>query len=579
MVELIEFNVDLSRNYLHYFDITMHFSAYQTDPIIEFPSWTPGSYLIREYVRHVAQLQAFVDEQAVSAIKQKKNRWIISAAKGAEITIKYSVYAYDLTVRTNYIDSRFGLLNGAATFFYPCSSNAAVEPLLDIPIHVHLTLPEDLQAFSPLTAIESNVYKANNFDELYDSPFGFGMPDVVDTTAYKIDNVSSQVVIIGERGNQDIEKFALDLQKIQEYGIKMFGELPYDHYLWLLYIVEVGGGGLEHKFCNVSIANRWAFADEKTYKNILRLESHEHFHVYNVKRIRPKSLGPFDYANEVYTSMLWVAEGMTVFYEKNFLLRAGLISIDDYLKWVEDAINAYLKIPGRFVQSLAQSSFDAWIKLYRADENTVNSTISYYLKGGLVAFLLDIEIRKQTNNTKSLDDIFRHLYEDFKQNPEEGYPEDDEFRVLIEKIAKVDLKIFFENYITGTKELPLADYLQWLGILLIEKSDQKRVLHGIVFEKQSNKIKSVLLDSAFSNAGISAHDELIAINAYRYKESTISKLLATFQPGDPIYVLVFRDDAVLEFEVPYELSITEYVLQKIEHPSEEILQRLQSFSL
>ncbi len=542
----VRFWISFPQKNAHLINVVMFFSSPCERPILELPSWTPGSYLIREYSRHIMKFSARSDGEPVTWKKVSKNNWELDVSKGTIVEVSYQVYSYEMTVRTNYIDNYVGLINGTATFFYPCDTSNGKKPLKDLSIRLEV----DPSEFSVFTSLKKNgtSYYAENFDELYDSPIGLAVESYVDMVEYELDDIPCQLVLIGRRGNHDISALATDLRRIQMTSKDLFGELPYDRYIWLLYIRDSGGGGLEHKFSNVSIAPRWSFRKRENYLNVLRLESHEHFHVYNVKRIRPKILGPFDYEKEVYTKSLWIAEGLTNYYEKKILLYSGIFTLEDYFNKIEKAITDYLSIPGRFETSVAESSFDAWIKLYRPNENSPNSVVSYYLKGGLVGLLLDIEIREKSGWEKSLDDVFVGLYQRYKEDPDWGYS-DDEFPDLVKEFSGVDITDFYQKYVTGVDELPFEDYLPKIGVALKNEKEPLNNLAGVKFEKNTTRIRSILNGSPALEAGLSPGDEIVSLAGYKFTEKTAEEIIQSADDGQMLEITFFHDGIEIRSEI------------------------------
>ncbi|RMG30863.1 MAG: M61 family peptidase [Methanobacteriota archaeon] len=542
----VKFRVSFPDKKEHFISVEMLFEAPCDQPILELPSWTPGSYLIREYARHIMHFQARAEGNPVSWRKIAKNNWELDVKKGTNVQVSYRVYSFEMTVRTNYIDDYLGLINGTATFFYICEREKEKRPLKKISIELQID-PGEFHVFTSLKQ-QGSSYLAKDYDELYDSPIGLAVDEYLDLEEYTVEGIPCRLALIGKRGNHQISQLAEDLRRIQETSHKLFGELPYDHYLWLLYLRESGGGGLEHKFSNVSIAPRWNFRKREKYLDVLRLESHEHFHVYNVKRIRPNAFIPYDYDKEVYTTSLWIAEGLTNYYEKKILLYSGIYSIEEYVDAIEKSINNYLGIPGRFETSLAESSFDAWIKLYRPNENSPNSVISYYLKGGLVGLLFDIEIRDKSEWTQSLDDVFRGLYKLYKKDPNWGYQED-EFPTLVEQITGVDVNPLYQKCVHGVDELPFSEYLEKIGIQVKEEEIPCTNLFGIKFEPNSTKIKSILTGSPALDAGLSPGDEIVSLAGFRFSEKKAEEMIQSHEDGKKLDITFFHDGVEIRSQI------------------------------
>ncbi|OLS21396.1 MAG: hypothetical protein HeimC2_33620 [Candidatus Heimdallarchaeota archaeon LC_2] len=545
----------------HLVDIKIEFTTSHDNPILEMPSWTPGSYLIREYARHVQNLKSLnIDGNNLQVDKVSKNNWKIICASGTRIVVNYEVYAFELTVRTSYLDNRKALLIPASLCMYIVNHHTN-ETSKDEEITLKFNIPSTWKMYSSLLKKE-NDYFVKNFDELVDTPIAMGSLDVIKELQYNYDDngkeIPNTVVFVGDASNEDINKFALDLQKLQDCSIKMFGKLPYNRYIWLLYITNNGRGGLEHKYSNASIIPRYMFKDPKDYAKVLSLEAHEHFHVYNVKRIRPQQLGPFDYSSEVYTRLLWVAEGLTSFYDNIFLARSQLVDRNSYWEMIADDLKRYYQIPGRFIDSIESSSFDAWIKLYRPDENSVNSTISYYLKGGIVGMMLDLEIRSQTNWNASLDTFYKYMFGEYEKDPTKGFIEND-LQSLIESSTSTDLTIFWTKYISGKEEIDLEKYLNILG-MNIEKSSTDNVPYaGINFKVRSTSVQSILRDSPAEKAGLYAKDEIIALNGYKVTSKNFEKVLKNHESNDLVNITLFRDGKLIDIDLRLENPIMDKI--------------------
>ncbi len=501
---------------------------------LKMPVWTPGSYLVREYARHLQELQVFDrDEQLVSACKVAKNHWQILIQNVNEITIKYRIFASELTVRTNHLDGTHGYFNGAALFLY-------IPDYESHPISVEIVPPPDWKVTTVLPKLpeSENTFIAENFDVLVDSPFEMGQHQ---TYSFEADGKSHEIAIWG-KGNADVEKMIPDFQKIIETESKLFGGLPYNHYLFLLHLSGSGYGGLEHKACCSLNYPRFSFRNPEKYNRFLQLVAHEFFHLWNVKRIRPKALETFDYQGENYTPSLWFCEGTTSYYDLLIPLRAKLYDAESFLKGLSKDITRLQTTRGRLIQPLNESSWDAWIKLYRRDANSDNNQISYYLKGQLVSLLLDLLIRDRHNHQRSLDDVMVKMWQQFGQ-PEIGYTPN-ELKKVIESVAQTDLTDFFERYIYGTEELPLNQYLETVGLQLKAETTETAPTTGlkVVSEAGVEKIKFVEAGSPGEAAGVESGDELLAVNGFRIKADQLGDRLQDFQPGDTVELTLFHQD-------------------------------------
>ena len=367
--------------------------------------WTPGSYMVREYARHVEGMTAHTPEgRSLRVDKTRKNRWRIDTKNAATVVVTYRVYGREMSVRTNWIEDGFALLNGAPTFLTLMEEAAR-------PYDVTLVLPEAWH--SSMTGLPAapdgapHHYCAADFDTLVDSPILAGNPTV---HRFEVDGIPHYLVNEGEGTVWDGPRSAQDVAQIVRAHRHMWGPLPYDKYVFFNLLTEAGGG-LEHRNSTVLMTSRWNTRSRQGYLDWLGLVSHEFFHVWNVKRLRPIELGPFDYENEVYSKNLWIAEGVTSYYTDLGVRRAGLCTPQEFLELFSGDIERLQTTPGRLVHSLEMASYDAWIKLYRSDENTPNTSISYYTKGAIVAFLLDAKIQAATGGAQRLDDVLRLAYQ------------------------------------------------------------------------------------------------------------------------------------------------------------------------
>jgi len=532
----LEYTLSFPQPSAHRVDVTLRIPA-GGDLELWMPVWTPGSYLVREYSRHVQDLTAQDETGAALEIsKTRKNRWSIKAANAKHVTVKYTIYGRELSVRTNWIEDDLALLNGAPTFLTVRG--------FELERHrIALLLPQAwLGAWSALPREGSGrqlMLTADNHDELIDSPILAGSPDVHDVP---VDGIPISLVNAGDTSLWNTGEAAAHVRKIVETYRDMMGGLPFDRYLFINCSLE-GRGGLEHARSCVLMTSRYAFRKRAAYLDWLGLVSHEFFHVWNVKRLRPAALGPFDYENEVYTRSLWFAEGVTSYYTPLIPRRADLTKTEELLDALSEHIEKLQTTPGRRHQSLEESSFDAWIKLYRPDENSVNTTISYYVKGAVVAWLLDAEIRSLTQGKRSLDDLMRRLFS--KYSKENGYADRD-LQEVAEEIAGTSLESFFAKSVRGRDELDYEPALRTFGLRFKKAKAETPALIGIETTSRDGKlvITSVREDAPAHTAGLAAEDELIALGGYRVDSRTLTERLQQFRPGDRVDVLVARRDAV-----------------------------------
>ncbi len=545
----------------HYFEVTAEILAQGGETIdLVMPVWTPGSYMVREYSRHIQGLTAQdTAGQALTCHKIAKNHWRIDNPTGDRITVHYRLYANDLTVRTNHLDQTHGYFNGAATFFY-------IPGRMQEPIDVTIVPPSpNWKIATTLPKVGQNCYRAKDFDTLVDSPFEIGLHTKLD---FEVLGKPHEFVIWG-KGTLDPKALINDTRKIIETEAKLFGGLPYDRYLFILHLSN-GYGGLEHKDSTTLLFSRNGFKKRESYEDFLTLVAHEFFHLWNVKRIRPKALETFDYGGENYTLSLWFSEGATSFYDNVIPLRSGLYDAKTYLKNFGKSVTRYLTTIGRTVQPLSESSFDAWIKLYRPDANSPNSQMSYYLKGEMVVFLLDLSIRKRHQNARSMDDVMRSLWETFGK-PEIGFTPED-LKATIEAVAGFDLTEFFAHYLDGLVELPFQAILADFGLRVESNLDSGKLppYLGVrtALENGRMMIKYVANDSPAELAGLDAGDELLAIDGVRVTGDQLNDRLQASQPGDVLEFSFFHQDELMQTLVTLaEPEATQFTLASVPNPT------------
>ncbi|MEX8549241.1 MAG: M61 family metallopeptidase [Mucilaginibacter sp.] len=554
----IRFQISFTKPQAHYVDVRMEISGISQDQLeLVMPVWAPGSYLIREFSKNVEGFKAMADGKAISHQKLRKNAWLVDTKNHAEISVLYRVYAFEVSVRTSFVDQSHAFLSPTGIFLYP-------EGMLNEPSEIQILPCNNWKTIS--TALENigqNPYcfYAPNFDVLYDSPLEIGNQHIFKFTAA---NVLHEVAMYGG-GMYDEEKLIADFTKIIEEETSVFKENPNQRYVFIIHNFNQGGGGLEHCSSTVLDVTRTAYADEKTYQDFLGLVSHEYFHLWNVKRLRPKALGPFDYQQENYTTSLWIAEGFTAYYDNLVLCRANLISVENYLKLLSEDITLVENMPGRKIQTLTEASFDAWIKFYRPNENTPNTTVSYYVKGSLVALFLDLIIIHQTEAKHNLDEVMKRMYNRFYKTENRGYTEA-EFKTVLEEVAGSSLNHIYDQYINGLEDLDYNHYLGYAGLRLKVCAPETKPLPAIgistSFTTQKLVVTQIERGTAAWQVGISVNDELLAINGNRIID--LEKTLQFLLPGDTIDLTLVRDGRLLE------LPVTLQKQHKIKYQIEEI---------
>lgn len=555
----INYQVAMPNPQNHLFELTLHLKDYSLSSLdLKMPVWTPGSYLVREYAKQLQDFSATSHDKALNWRKIGKNHWQVDTDGISEVTVKYRIFANELTVRTNHLDASHGYFNGAAIFF-------RIPEFDKQPIRVTIQTPPQWQVTTTLPVVEKqkNTFVAADFDTLIDSPFEIGTHQLHD---FEVRGKPHQLAIYG-KGNVKVEPLIEDIKKIIEVEADMFGGLPYEKYLFLLHLSAQAFGGLEHKDSCSLIYRRFGFSDRDKYERFLQLVAHEFFHLWNVKRIRPKELEVFDYDRENYTPSLWFCEGTTSYYDLLIPLRAGIYDTNSYLINLSKEITRYQTTPGRKIQPVSESSFDAWIKLYRQDANSPNSQISYYLKGEMITLLLDLMIRSRHQNQRSLDDVMLKLWHKFGKD-EIGYTAD-ELKQILESVAGTDLTEFYQRYIHGREELPFNEYLEPFGLELVEDIASEPFLGIKVVSKNGKEsIKFVESDSPAQVAGIDAGDELLAIDGIKVTGKQLNERLQDYQPQDTIEITVFHQDELRTYSVTLaEPRANKYEVVPVEKPS------------
>lgn len=508
--------------------------------------WTPGSYLIREYQRNVEGVNATVAGRPVPVQKTTKNRWRIATGGAREITFGYRVFSHEMTVRSNWVDADFALINGAPTFMTIAGDTGprAHEVVLQLPPAWKPSvsaLPEHPRGLGP------NQYLARDFDTLVDSPIVAG--NDLALHQFTVGGKPHILVNVGEGGVFDGASAARDLERVVQAQEKFWGSLPYDKYVFFNLLTGVRGG-LEHRNSTVLMASRWDQGRRSTYVDWLSLASHEYFHLWNVKRLRPVELGPFDYEREVYPRSLWIAEGVTDYYADLLVRRAGLTTPDEYLLLLSSAIRTLQTTPGRLTQTVEMASFDAWIKHYRSDENSVNSAISYYTKGAVLGFLLDAQVRAASKGAKSLDDVMRLAFS--RYSGDKGFTPE-QFRQTASDVAGVDLGPWFRRSLETTGELDYGPALDWFGLEFRQPSPRLDPPAWLGAKTKTDAgrllVENVPRGTPALDGGLNPGDEIVAIDDFRLLPEQLDKRLETYKPGQKITLLVARREELKRLTV------------------------------
>src|SRR6266850_5283249 len=523
---------------------------------VRLPVWTPGSYLVREHQRHVDGLRAQAEGRELAVEKVDKQTWRVRPQGARSVRVSYRLHCFELTVRTNHVDSTHAFLNPSAAAVYVVGREQEA-------CSVRVQTPPGWRTWAALP-FEDGAYKAQDYDELADSPFECGPESSHASQVFNAHGVQHELVVWG-KGDIDLRRAIADVAKIIDAEAAIFGGLPYqDRYLFILHLNDKGRGGLEHRRSCALIVPRFSFGQRSAYEDFLLLVAHEFFHLWNVKRLRPAAFTPYDWTRENHTRLLWAMEGLTSTYEVIALRRAGLITPQRFLEIWAERITQLLRTPGRLRTSLAQASFDAWIKHYRPDESTANTTVSYYLKGSVVGFLLDLELRRRSGGKRSLDDLVRLLFERHGRPP--GLPEDGVEKAAAELVS--GLERWFDHALRTADELHLDEALGGVGLRAVvrpaagpedkggaEQGGKEASQNGAArswFGAQAKErggvldVQSVVEGSPAQQAGIGAGDEIVALDGFR---TDLKQRLARAAPGQQVRLTLFRMDELLDVRV------------------------------
>lgn len=547
----------------HLYEVTLRVAA--PDPSgqrFSLPAWIPGSYLIRDFARQIVAIEAHCRGKSVRLEKLDKHTWHATPCHGA-IELRYRVYAWDLSVRGAHLDASHGFFNGAGVFLRvhgqdgePCALR--IDPPTGAAAatwRVATTLARDGAA-----EFGFGDYRAQDYDELIDHPVEMG---AFALASFEAGGVRHDIAITG-RHDTDLKRLGADLRAVCATQARFFEprtrKAPMARYLFLVHAVGDGYGGLEHRSSTALICARNDLPHAKMkgvppgYRKFLGLASHEYFHSWNVKRIKPQAFAPYELARESHTRLLWIFEGFTSYYDDLLLLRSGVLGVEDYFLALGETIANVLRAPGRGLQSVAEASFDAWSRHYRQDENSPNATVSYYTKGALVALALDLTIRRRTNGERSLDDVMRRLWRRFGRDFEvrgSGLSEE-EFPSELAAATGLDLGRQIRAWTRGTAELPLARLLKAAGVGLVAKPDTKsgaRLGARLITRAGGLEIATAYSAGPAERAGLAGGDTIVAVAGLRVDEPALRQLIERCPDGQAVRVHAFRGDELIERDV------------------------------
>jgi predicted metalloprotease with PDZ domain len=579
---MIRYQISSSQPTSHYFDVSIRID--KPDPagqLLRLPNWIPGSYMIRDFARNLLELRAS-DQAGELAIEQiDKSNWRVAASNG-ELTVSYKVYAKDLSVRAAHLDHSRGYYNGSSVFVEVLGQG-------DQPCEVLIQKPDadycmDWKLATSLKrkqadAYDFGLYEALDYDDLIDHPVEMS---AFTRITFDACGVPHDIILSG-RFECDQARLASDLKTICEHHIRFFGEpAPMDYYQFQVLVVGEGYGGLEHRASTSLIASRASLPKpgqsgvDDDYRDFLGLCSHEYFHTWNVKRIKPEVYRPYDLQQEVYTDLLWAFEGITSYYDDLALLRCGLIEVDSYLELLAQTMTRVQRGLGRSRQSAAESSFNAWTKFYKQDENAANAIVSYYAKGCLIAACIDLKMRELTDAQQDLDAVMRRLWQAYLEQGKGVEP--DSIQRLVSEITGIDLGSFLDELIYGTGELPLPELLALVGIEVVQRvaknaqdkggkdfdGDLPSADFGATLKDGETGlvIQRVVEAGAAQSGGLSAGDQIIAVDGLKLSLGQFESKTLRACPGEIWRVHAFRRDELHRFDVALQAAAeTTFVLK------------------
>jgi len=558
----VRYEVFLADPHAHEFEVRMQTSIPAVGGIeLTLPAWIPGSYMIRDFARNLLEIRAESDDGPLALSKTDKQTWLLQGKEGA-VELTYRVYAYDLSVRSAYFDDTRAYFNGTSLFLRHIGEEGSQHEVLLGQGDAEWAKGWAVATGMPAVTTDEDgfgLYRCDSYEELIDYPFEIA---ALLRASFSVAGVGHDMVFVDARG-MDAGRAGEHVAPICEEHVAMFGELPVESYVFMTLATADGYGGLEHRNSTSLVCKRSDLPYPKTqtidkgYRTFLALCSHEYFHLWNVKRIRPQVFAESGLDAEVYTELLWAFEGITSYYDELALPRAGVIETDDYLDMLAPSLTRYYRTQGRHRQSIAESSFDAWTKFYKQDENAANAIVSYYNKGALVALGLDLLIRQRSDDSLCLDDLMRRLWKNYGKTgagiPERGIESE------VETLTGTPAGEFFDNYIYGTKELPLENWFAEFGVGLqrrgaknaedlggfvakdADNGDAPNGLQAMVSDKGGLlQIDRIINGGSAQRAGLAAGDSVVAVDGERCSKSNLAELLNRKAAGNEVEVVFFR---------------------------------------
>lgn len=546
----LEYKLGMSKPWTHLFEIELSVKGLpQNLPSVDFlmPVWRTGRYVIFDFAGGVQEFSA-VDGSGgmLPWVKTEKSTWRIAKGRATSVTVRYKVYANEFDMRTRGVNEDHAFVDGCTVFMY-------IDRYRHLPVTLTVTPYQDWHVTTGLEALPGEKFRfsAKDFDFLADAPLEIGHQKDFE---FDVEGKKHVLSIFGD-GNYEPDTLIRDITKIVKADKEFWGVLPYDRYVFLLELVARGGGGTEHMNSTIMQTGGYGFKNPNSYRGFLGLVSHEYFHTWNVKQLRPKGILPYDFTRENYVRELWVAEGTTSYYGELILARAGLITQQALLDGLASGVQSDRQRPGNKIQSVTESSFDAWIKLWKNNQQSYNSESDYYSKGSDASTVIDLEIRQHSNNEHSLDDVMRALYHKFPLSSGKGYTVED-MEKIAEEYAGTSLKSVFDKYVFGTTPIDWESTLRYAGIELQAKDSERKTWLGLNTSDQNGtaRVWGVIAGSPAYDARLDIGDEILAINGRRVRSSELTDRIAEFKPGDKVKITVFRDNKLRDFEATLRLQ-------------------------
>ena len=527
---------------------------------LSLPTWRTGRYVLFDFAGGVQGFSAVDDKNGSLAWeKTDKSTWRIHRRKAPSVTVRYLVYANETGERTRGLNDEHAFVDPASTFMY-------VKKYDKIPVTLKVEPFGNWHVTTGLDEVKGskNTYSAPSYEHFADCPLEVGtQKDFV----FEVEGKPHVLMVYGE-GNWDEKKIIPDISKLVKANKEFWGVLPYDRYIFMLHVSPTMGGGTEHINSTIMQTRPFVFKDPGAYKGFLDLVSHEYFHTWNVKQLRPAGITPYQFQNENYLRELWIAEGTTSYYGPLLLLRTGFSTAQEYTNTIAASVQGDKAKPGNREQSLSESSFDAWVKYWRGRQQAFNAESDYYDKGSDVSMLLDLEIRHRSGNKNSLDDVMRAMYKRFPLG--KGYTVDD-FQTVSEEKAGSSLKKFFDSFVHGTVQLPWEESLGYAGLQLAPKDTTAKSWLGLAASDMGERTRvwRIAAGSPAEEAGMSINDEIIALNGFRVRAADLTNRIGEMKAGDKIKLTVFREERLREFDVTLRnQEIPSYRITKVKYPTE-----------